>query len=109
MRVIAFGLRARLVVGLAAGLVRLLDDGPPRGSTAAAAPVRHTAAHHGTAARRPPSGSFTFSAVGDVMMGSMPNLPADGGAGYFSGVASSISADVALGNLEGTLSTGGSS
>src|SRR5262249_25551867 len=45
----------------------------------------------------------------DVMMGSMPNLPPDGGADYFSGVASSIRADVGLANLEGTLSTGGSS
>jgi len=53
--------------------------------------------------------TFTFSAVGDVMMGSMPNLPPDGGAGYFSDVAGSIRADVALANLEGTLSTGGAS
>ena len=43
------------------------------------------------------------------MMGSMPNLPANGGSRYFSGVAPSIRADIALANLEGTLSTGGSS
>src|SRR5437899_12548233 len=43
------------------------------------------------------------------MMGSTPDLPPDGGASYFSRVASAIRADVALANLEGTLSTGGSS
>jgi len=41
------------------------------------------------------------------MMGSTPNLPPDGGASYFGAVAPSIRADVALANLEGTLSTGG--
>jgi hypothetical protein len=52
-------------------------------------------------------GVISFSAVGDVMMGSMPRLPPNGGATYFSAVAPSIKADVALANLEGTLSTGG--
>jgi poly-gamma-glutamate capsule biosynthesis protein CapA/YwtB (metallophosphatase superfamily) len=78
-----------------------------------------SAASAGTVERKTPreqprkraaaSGTFTFSAVGDVMMGSMPDLPPDGGASYFSGVATTIRADVALANLEGTLSTGGSS
>jgi len=43
------------------------------------------------------------------MMGSTPNLPPDGGSSYFSRVAAAIHADVALANLEGALSTRGSS
>jgi hypothetical protein len=54
------------------------------------------------------SGTFTFAAVGDIVMGSMPNMPPDGGAGFFRGVARQLSAEVVLGNLEGTLSTTGS-
>ena len=112
MRVIAFLLRVGLVVGLVAGFLALLDDGPrPATRSATAASVKHGSSGEssGSARRRAPSGTFTFSAVGDVMMGSMPNLPPDGGADYFSGVASSIRADIGLANLEGTLSTGGSS
>jgi hypothetical protein len=108
MREIGFLLRVGLVAGLLAGVFALLDDGAPdRSTSAVAAPVKR----HATAPTRPrsPSGTFTFSAVGDVMMGSTPNLPPDGGASYFAAVASSIQADVALANLEGTLSTGGSS
>jgi hypothetical protein len=112
MRVIAFLLRAGLVVGLLAGVLALLDDGPPSATrSAAAAPVQKRTTHRESrsTSRRAPSGTFTFSAVGDVMMGSMPDLPPDGGADYFSGVASALSADIGLANLEGTLSTGGSS
>ncbi len=78
----------------AAGLLALLAVG----AKAAAAGTPAAAAR-----------TFTFSAVGDVMMGSAPALPPDGGASYFAGVAASIRADVALANLEGTLSTGGAS
>jgi len=42
-------------------------------------------------------------------MGSAPNMPPDGGRTFFDGVETDLSADVVLGNLEGTLSTGGSS
>lgn len=107
MRVLAFLLRVGLVVVVASGIFALLDDGAPRTTrSAAAAPlVRDTPK---TPIVRPaPRGTFTFSAVGDVMMGSTPNLPRDGGSRYFSRVTSSIRADVALANLEGTLSTGG--
>jgi poly-gamma-glutamate capsule biosynthesis protein CapA/YwtB (metallophosphatase superfamily) len=62
-----------------------------------------------SAAARPHAAStFTFAAVGDIVMGSMPNLPPHGGAGFFKAVAPRLSADVVLGNLEGTLSTHGS-
>ena len=109
MRVFAFLLRVGFVVAVFSGVLALLDDGAPeRPYAAAAARVVHRSTTT-TAARLAPTGTFTFSAVGDVMMGSTPNLPRDGGSRYFSRVASSIHADVALANLEGTLSTGGSS
>jgi poly-gamma-glutamate capsule biosynthesis protein CapA/YwtB (metallophosphatase superfamily) len=108
MRVIGFVLRVGLVIAVLSGVFALLDGGAPeRPRAAAAAPVARGAATK-PASRGPPSGTFTFSAVGDVMMGSAPNLPTDPSR-YFSAVAPSIRADVALANLEGTLSTGGSS
>ena len=60
-------------------------------------------------ARPDAPGTFTFAAVGDIVMGSTPNLPPDGGAGFFGSVARNLAADIVLGNLEGTLSAGGSS
>jgi hypothetical protein len=51
----------------------------------------------------------TIAAVGDIVMGSAPNLPPHGGSGFFSDVDGEIAGDVVLGNLEGTLSSGGSS
>ena len=57
----------------------------------------------------PPNAKISIAAVGDIVMGSAPNLPPDGGAGFFSKVDDELRGDVVLGNLEGTLSTGGSS
>jgi hypothetical protein len=57
----------------------------------------------------PPNAIITIAAVGDIVMGSTPNLPPDGGASFFSDVDAELEGDVVLGNLEGTLSTGGSS
>jgi poly-gamma-glutamate capsule biosynthesis protein CapA/YwtB (metallophosphatase superfamily) len=109
MRVIGFLVRVGLVIAVLAGLLALVDDGSPDRATGAP-PARAVQRTRTTPAARPvPKGTFTFSAVGDVMMGSTPDLPPDGGASYFSRVASAIRADVALANLEGTLSTGGSS
>jgi poly-gamma-glutamate capsule biosynthesis protein CapA/YwtB (metallophosphatase superfamily) len=48
-------------------------------------------------------------AVGDIVMGSTPNLPPDAGRGFFQDVEADLAGDVVLGNLEGTLSTGGTS
>ena len=108
MRVILFIVRAGAAVAVLAVLAALLDDGatPPL-LAAAAATSKPTSSTHTT--RTTPKGSFTFSAVGDIMMGSTPNLPPDGGASFFSDVTSDLQADVSLGNLEGTLSMGGSS
>jgi poly-gamma-glutamate capsule biosynthesis protein CapA/YwtB (metallophosphatase superfamily) len=59
--------------------------------------------------RQVPAGVVTIAAVGDIVMGSTPNLPPDGGRSFFDGVETDLSGDVVLGNLEGTLSTRGSS
>ncbi len=56
-----------------------------------------------------PPGVVTIAATGDIVMGSTPNLPPDGGRSFFSDVQADLAGDVVLGNLEGTLSTGGSS
>ncbi len=109
MRVMGFLLRVGVVTAACAGVFAVLDDGAPgraTGATSRPAVEKHVTRH---VSRPAPKGTFNFSAVGDVMMGSMPDLPPDGGALYFSGVQSAIKADVALANLEGTLSTGGSS
>ena len=51
-----------------------------------------------------------LAAVGDTVMGSPPyGLPPDGGRTLFAAVKPLLVGDVVLGNLEGTLSTGGSS
>jgi hypothetical protein len=50
------------------------------------------------------------AAVGDLVMGSPPyGLPSDGGASLFSSVKSLLVGDIVMANLEGTLSTGGTS
>jgi hypothetical protein len=56
-----------------------------------------------------PEGVVAIVATGDIVMGSTPNLPSDGGRSFFSDVQIDLAGDVVLGNLEGTLSTGGGS
>lgn len=65
-----------------------------------------------TTANTPPHAAkrIRLAAVGDIVMGSSPyGLPPDGGRSFFSAVDSLIAGDYVMGNLEGTLSTGGSS
>ena len=58
----------------------------------------------------PRAGTVRITAVGDIVMGSPPyGLPPDGGASFFDPVDRLIDGDVVLGNLEGTLATGGAS
>ncbi len=58
----------------------------------------------------PDARPITVAAVGDTVMGSRPyGLPSDGGRSFFSQVDDLLVGDVVLGNLEGTLATGGSS
>ena len=62
-----------------------------------------------TTKRATPAGVVTIAAVGDIVMGSTPNLPPDGGRSFFDDVETDLAGDVVLGNLEGTLSVGGGS
>jgi hypothetical protein len=118
MRVIALIVRAGAVVAASAFLFSLLVDGGPRPATAArpdiAAVERAPAKPKPAAVEKPsapkvPPGVVAIVATGDIVMGSTPNLPADGGRSFFSDVETDLAGDVVLGNLEGTLSTGGGS
>jgi hypothetical protein len=112
-RLVAAGVLVAVVGGaVALALARGGGSGSDRAdaaaSTAPAQPPPTTTGAEpdpGAAAR-----TLTFSAVGDIVMGTPDyGLAPDGGASFFSAVAPLIRADVALGNLEGTLATGGSS
>jgi poly-gamma-glutamate capsule biosynthesis protein CapA/YwtB (metallophosphatase superfamily) len=106
-------MRAGAVVVVAGFLFSLVIDGAPRPieAKAASAETRKPAAKPAS----PPAQSaaadsvVTIAAVGDIVMGSTPNLPPDGGRAFFDGVSADLSGDVVLGNLEGTLSRGGRS
>lgn len=107
-------LRAGAVVAALVFMTSLVVDthpGPPVTATAnAASPAGPKApAPPPVPVQPPPSGIVTIAATGDIVMGSSPNLPADGGRGFFADVQADLAGDVVLGNLEGTLSTGGSS
>ena len=118
MRVIALIVRAGAVVAASAFVFSLLVDGGPKPATAARpdissveqpAPKRKPAAAKKPAAPKVPQGVVAIVATGDIVMGSTPNLPRDGGRSFFSDVQTDLAGDVVLGNLEGTLSTGGGS
>lgn len=124
MRGIALIVRAGAVVCASAFLFSLLVHGPTKpavasneavqasaGATAKAAAEKRTAqkAAKKPAATKVPPGVVAVVATGDIVMGSTPNLPPDGGRSFFSDVQTDLAGDVVLGNLEGTLSTGGSS
>jgi hypothetical protein len=114
VRVIALIVRAGAVVAASAFLFSVLVDGAPKSATAARANVEVVATpKRVTAPKRAkpkvPAGIVAVVATGDIVMGSTPNLPPDGGRSFFSEVQADLAGDVVLGNLEGTLSTGGGS
>jgi poly-gamma-glutamate capsule biosynthesis protein CapA/YwtB (metallophosphatase superfamily) len=124
VRGIALIVRAGAVVCASAFLFSLLVHGAPKpavasneaeqastAATAKAAAEKRAAqkAAKKRAARKVPPGVVAVVATGDIVMGSTPNLPPDGGRSFFSNVQTDLAGDVVLGNLEGTLSTGGSS
>ena len=125
MRGIALIVRAGAVVCAFAFVLSLLVHGAPRpavasneaagatsgtGTTAAAAKSQaKRVAKQKRAVSKAPPGVVAIVATGDIVMGSTPNLPPDGGRTFFSDVETDLAGDVVLGNLEGTLSTGGSS
>ena len=117
MRVIALIVRAGAVVAASAFAFSLLVDGGPKPATAArpdVSAVETPAPKPKPTAAKPtgpkiPEGVVAIVATGDIVMGSTPNLPSDGGRSFFSDVETDLAGDVVLGNLEGTLSSGGGS
>jgi hypothetical protein len=120
VRPLALVLRAGAIVVALGFVFSLFVDGAPgpgtpRATAASAsrsapkAPVTTTTATRTTPSKPAPAGEVTIAAVGDIVMGSTPNLPPDGGRTFFDGVQTDLAADVVLGNLEGTLSVGGGS
>jgi len=114
VRPVALVLRAGAVVVAAGFLFSLLVDGAPAPAAEQAQAAPKTVAVKKAvvvrkATRAVPAGVVTIAAVGDIVMGSTPNLPPAGGRTFFNGVETDLAGDVVLGNLEGTLSTGGSS
>jgi hypothetical protein len=117
MRVVALIVRAGAVLVAAGFLFSLLVDGAetPDGASESRAARAATTPTTTTGAPKPkpkptlPQGVVSIVATGDIVMGSTPNLPADGARSFFSDVQADLAGDVVLGNLEGTLSTGGAS
>ena len=115
MRPFALVLRAGAAVIAVAFVVSLLVDGTPAPvalkAKAATKPETKATTTVVKTTPRPntPAGVVTIAATGDIVMGSTPNLPPDGGRSFFDNVETDLSGDVVLGNLEGTLSVGGGS
>ena len=112
MRVALLALRSGAVVAGFVVVLALVVDGAPTAATAQPAastvPTQDaTKSEEATsttpAAPKVPAGVVTIAAVGDVVMGSTPNLPPAGGRSFFDAVETDLAADVVLGNLEGTL------
>ncbi|GAA2771095.1 CapA family protein [Streptomyces rameus] len=117
--------RRRLVLALAGSLVAVgvlvaglasrdgrAGSGPwPAGPAGAHPPVPGSIAPPKPAAAPPGphrAGTVRIAAVGDVVMGTLPDdLPPDDGASFFDPVDDLIAGDVVLGNLESTLTTDG--
>jgi poly-gamma-glutamate capsule biosynthesis protein CapA/YwtB (metallophosphatase superfamily) len=115
VRLLALVVRAGAVVVVAAVIVAVLVDGAPKPQLATARTTEAQSTRTTTAAVKRkaqpkpkpayPSGVATIVATGDIVMGSTPNLPPDGGRTFFDDVKTDLAGDVVVGNLEGTLST----
>jgi hypothetical protein len=111
VRGVLLALRAGAVVVAIGGLAALVLDGAPQAvdptptAQATSAKPERPATEAQPAKPRAvvPAGVVSISAVGDIVMGSTPNLPPNGGRGFFDGVKPDLAADIVLGNLEGTL------
>jgi Bacterial capsule synthesis protein PGA_cap len=114
VRLVALVLRAGAVVVAAGFLFSLLVDRAPAPvaehvQVAPKAVVGEKTVVPKKAKPPVPPGVVTIAAVGDIVMGSTPNLPPRGGRSFFDRVETDLAGDVVLGNLEGTLSKGGRS
>jgi poly-gamma-glutamate capsule biosynthesis protein CapA/YwtB (metallophosphatase superfamily) len=117
-QLIAVLLVAGAVAGAVVGVLRATGGGAapvpppsvaPAEPVAAQPPLPAPAAQTGVPDQVSPNATVTIAAVGDIVMGSTPDLPPGGGATFFAEVDEKLEGEVVLGNLEGTLSTGGSS
>jgi poly-gamma-glutamate capsule biosynthesis protein CapA/YwtB (metallophosphatase superfamily) len=88
---------------------RAAGPAPPEVPDARAATAPAPVAPAQTRTPAPANATVSIAAVGDTVMGSVGDLPPDGGRTFFDGVDQVLRGDVVLGNLEGTLSTGGES
>lgn len=109
-----FGLLAVMLA--AVGIAATINSGGSSGTASASssgASKDQAGSTRTVAAPAPPArdaAPFSIAAVGDTVMGSLPyGLPPDGGASLFDGVTPLLTGDIVLGNLEGTLSSGGGS
>jgi hypothetical protein len=115
VRPFALVLRAGAAVIAVAFVVSLFVDATPapvalKAKAATKSETRATTSVVKTTPRpKTPAGVVTIAATGDIVMGSTPNLPPDGGRSFFDNVQTDLSGDIVLGNLEGTLSVGGGS
>lgn len=113
MRPVALVLRAGAVVVAVGFVFSLLIDGAPApvATEVQAAPKAVVVKKAPVVKKQSaiPAGVVTIAATGDIVMGSTPNLPPDGGRSFFDGVQTDLAGDIVLGNLEGTLSVGGGS
>jgi poly-gamma-glutamate capsule biosynthesis protein CapA/YwtB (metallophosphatase superfamily) len=109
---VALALLAAMLAALLAVALLGADRPPPAALPAAAeiaVPTRSGVAP-APVARAAAARPIRVAAVGDTVMGSLPyGLPPDGGRSLFSRVDHLLVGDVVIGNLEGTLATGGAS
>jgi Bacterial capsule synthesis protein PGA_cap len=119
-RAVAIAVLAALVASAAVGAVFATRGGEAETARAAPATAPATsiseavnavqAAEEQVAPQPPPDAAVSIAAVGDIVMGTtVYGLPPDGGRTFFDDVDQELRGDVVLGNLEGTLSTGGGS
>ena len=112
MRAVGLLLRAGVVVIVLAGIFATLDGGTPEPAAGAGRGARQPPPPlppRTPVSRNAPEGTVTIAATGDIVMGSTPRLPPAGGARFFDAVTPALRGRVVLGNLEGTLSSGGAS
>ncbi|MFG2885114.1 CapA family protein [Streptomyces sp. NPDC048297] len=106
----ALGLAGTGVVVAAVFAFRAGPEGAASTGSVPAPPHRTGTTVSGAPAPPRPAADVRITAVGDIVMGSLPDaLPPDDGASFFDPVGDLLTGDVVLGNLEGTLATGGPS
>jgi hypothetical protein len=119
VRPLTLALRAGATLVVVGFLFSLLVNGAPSPAAYHAQPALRALAVKAAVTRKvvsvkkarraAPAGVVTIAAVGDIVMGSTPNLPPFGGRTFFDAVETDLAGDVVLGNLEGTLSVGAGS